>query len=283
MHKGPSDGRCARRIVCPMRAGDHASDDILSRLHRTTIAAWGKYAGRVGGRTVEDRGITYVVGTDPTPVIINSAFRTDPTVTPADLLARSRAFYSGLGHQFTLVTSDDLDADVREGAAASGWTMALALPAMVCRNRLPERPLPPGASLRRVDPVADIASFRYIERDGFASDEDEVAAVESVFGSPAALAADETIAVIASIDGIDAAVAMADVIDGVTYVGFVATLPAFRRRGLGDTVTRAVTNGGFDGGAEIAMLEASPMGRSVYERMGFAMIDTDRIWVPPDG
>ena len=265
-----------------MTLGAHISDDLVARLHRTTIAAWGRYAARVGGRIVEDRGITYVVGTDPTPVIVNSAFRTDPTVAPPDLLARSRAFYSDVGHQFTLVTSDHVDADVIEVAGSSGWIMALDLPAMACRSRLPDRPLPSGVSLRRADPVGDIDSFRLVERNGFASDQDEVAAIESVFGSPAALADDETVAVIASIDGSDVAVAMADLIDGVAYIGFVATLPEFRRRGLGDAVTRAVTNGGFDRDADIAVLEASPMGRSVYERMGFETIDVDRIWVPPD-
>jgi ribosomal protein S18 acetylase RimI-like enzyme len=266
-----------------MRPGTDVSDDILTRLHRTTIAAWGRYAGRVGGRTVEDRGITYVVGTDPTPVIVNSAFRTDPTVPATDLLARSRAFYSGLGHQFTLVTSDHFDTDVMEAAAASGWIMALDLPVMVSRNRLPDRPIPPGVSIRRADPVGDIDSFRQIERDGFASDKDELAAVESVFGSPAALADDETVAVLAAIEGTDVAAAMADVIDGVAYIGFVATLPDFRRRGLGDAVTRAVTNGGFDRGADVAVLEASPMGLSLYERMGYETVDIDRIWFPSDG
>ena len=263
-----------------MSPGTESSSHIIERLHRTTVAAWGRYATRVGGRLVEDRGMAFVVGTHPTPVIINTAFRTDPSVSATEVLDRSRAFYAGVGHQFTVVTSDQLDADVCAAATASGWLMALDLPAMVCRTRLPDRPLPASVSLRRADPLRDIASFRQIQRDGFASDEEDRAAVESVFGASDALAAAETFAVVATVGGRDAAVGMADVIDGVAYVGFIATLPAFRRRGLGDAVTRAVTNGGFDLGADMAVLEASPMGRSVYERMGFEIVDTDRIWFP---
>ncbi len=82
-----------------------AADDLVARLGSATVAAWGRYAARVGGRLVQDRGLTYVVGTHPTPVIINAAFRTDSSVPPADLLVRSRSFYGALGYDFTVVTT----------------------------------------------------------------------------------------------------------------------------------------------------------------------------------
>jgi ribosomal protein S18 acetylase RimI-like enzyme len=65
------------------------------------------------------------------------------------------------------------------------------------------------------------------------------------------------------------------------YVGWVGTLPSFRRRGLGEIVTRAVTNAAFDLGADIVVLEASPMGLPLYEKMGYETVAIDRVWVPP--
>lgn len=118
-------------------------------------------------------------------------------------------------------------------------------------------------------------------REGFASDHDEIAAVESVFSLPAALDAPDTVAVIASIDGHDAAAAMVNVIDGMGYVGWVGTLPAFRRRGMGELVSRAATNAAFELGADIVALEASAMGLPLYSKMGYETVGTDRIWLPP--
>lgn len=232
---------------------------------------------------VVEAGLDFVVGTHPTPIIINTVFRTDRSVPPTALFARSRAFYAAIGHRFTLLTSDYADADLNDAAAANGWSMVAKLPAMVCRSAVPDRQLPAGASIRRADPRVDIEAFRAVVREGFASDADEIAAVDAVFSSPAALDKPDTVAVIAAIDGRAAAAAMVNVIDRMGYVGWVATLPAFRRRGLGELVSRATTNAAFELGADVVALEASSMGLPLYSKMGFETVGIDRIWLPPSG
>lgn len=261
------------------RTTDH---ELLARIGRVTISAWGLYATRAGGRVVADDGLTCIVGTHPTPIIINTVFRTDSGVAPADVLARGREFYAGLRHGFSLVTSDHSDRDLDEAADAAGWTMAIKLPAMVCSEPRPGSPLPAGVSLRHADPRADIDSFRAVVREGFASDEDEIAAVETVYSTPAAIDDPNTVGVLASVDGRDVAVARVDVIEGMGYVGWVGTLPSYRRRGMGELVTRAATNAAFELGADIIALEASPMGLPLYEKMGFETVAIDRLWLPPD-
>ena len=54
-----------------------------------------------------------------------------------------------------------------------------------------------------------------------------------------------------------------------SYISFVAADREARRHGLGDAVTRLVTRAGFESGASMASLEASPFGYHVYERMGY--------------
>lgn len=124
-------------------------------------------------------------------------------------------------------------------------------------------------------------ALRAVVREGFASDADEAAAVDAVFSSPAALDMPDTVAVIAAIDGRDAAAAMVNVIDRTGYVGWVATLPDFRRRGLGELVSRATTIAAFELGADIVVLEASSMGQPLYSEMGYERVGIDRIWLPP--
>jgi ribosomal protein S18 acetylase RimI-like enzyme len=186
-----------------------------------------------------------------------------------------------LGHGFTLLTSEHADPDLENAARAGGWTMAIELPTMVCRAPLSATPMLAGIAIRRADPTADLDAFRAVVREGFASDAYEVAAVDAVFSTPAALDDPDTVGVLASVDGRDVAVATVDVIEGMGYVGWVGTLPAFRRRGLGELVTRQVTNAGFELGADLVALGASPMGLPLYKKMGYEIVGSDRIWLPP--
>jgi ribosomal protein S18 acetylase RimI-like enzyme len=75
--------------------------------------------------------------------------------------------------------------------------------------------------------------------------------------------------VIARLDGAPISTALGVVVDGVLGVYNVATMPDQQRRGGGTAVTRAVIEDGIRHGAVSAMLQTSPAGRPVYERIGF--------------
>lgn len=75
--------------------------------------------------------------------------------------------------------------------------------------------------------------------------------------------------VLARLDGRPVSTALGFVLDGVVGVYNVATMPDQQRRGAGTAVTRAVIEDGIRRGAVSAMLQSSPAGRPVYERIGF--------------
>lgn len=52
----------------------------------------------------------------------------------------------------------------------------------------------------------------------------------------------------------------------------VATLPAVRRRGFGASMTARVVADGAAAGCDVAILQSSAMGHSVYERLGFRTV-----------
>jgi len=56
---------------------------------------------------------------------------------------------------------------------------------------------------------------------------------------------------------------------GVGGISSVATLPEYRRRGIGTAITRAVLEEIQQLGYQYSTLFASSMGRSIYERLGF--------------
>ena len=60
----------------------------------------------------------------------------------------------------------------------------------------------------------------------------------------------------------------------------VATLEPARGQGLGAVITQAAMDAARDAGARVAVLQASDMGRPVYERLGFDTVGTITTYVP---
>lgn len=81
-------------------------------------------------------------------------------------------------------------------------------------------------------------------------------------------------AFVGRLDGTPCTTGMAAVHDGYVGVFNVATPPEFRRRGHGYAVTAQVVAAGASAGAHTAYLQASALGQSVYERMGFRTLET---------
>jgi GNAT superfamily N-acetyltransferase len=63
----------------------------------------------------------------------------------------------------------------------------------------------------------------------------------------------------------------------------IATIEAARRRGLGSLMTARIAADGRASGCDVAILQASEMGRSVYERLGYRTVVEYDGYVEPDG
>jgi GNAT superfamily N-acetyltransferase len=74
------------------------------------------------------------------------------------------------------------------------------------------------------------------------------------------------------VDGEWACVALTVRLGDDASVQYVATDPAFRRRGLAGRLLRAALSGARADGLRTATLQASPDGRGVYERLGFRTV-----------
>jgi ribosomal protein S18 acetylase RimI-like enzyme len=260
------------------------TDDAATEIavyDRVTHAAYRILAERSGGSVSEEDGLLLAAGPHPKAYIVNSAFRVEPGLGGAEVLDRARAHYDAIAFGFAVNATAHADADVATAAADAGWRRLLTLPAMVIRRSVADRALPVGAALRPADPDRDRDSFGSIAATCFADDEEEATAYRLVLDRPAMLGGRGISAFIASIDGQDAAIASSVVVDDAATVGWVGTLPAFRRRGLGDLVTRAATNAAFGFGAGLVTLQASRSGEPVYAAMGYETISSVSIWLPP--
>jgi GNAT superfamily N-acetyltransferase len=240
---------------------------------------------RSGGRVLEQDGLTLIVGTHPSPVIINSILRTGPVADPARALEAARAEYDAIGHGVSLMTSAHADEELARAAAGAGWMSVFELVGMILDGPLLEAAMPAGVSVFEADPVADLAGIRRIEVEGFGESDDERAMIETVFGDPAMIDSPGTATYLARVDDPgagpqDVAAAIVDRAPAA-LITWVATLPEFRRRGLGGLVTAAAANRGFEMGCPAVVLQASPMGLPVYRRLGFRPLGGYTIWEPP--
>jgi GNAT superfamily N-acetyltransferase len=52
----------------------------------------------------------------------------------------------------------------------------------------------------------------------------------------------------------------------------VATVPPARRRGYGEQITRRITDDAVLAGCDVATLQASDMGKPIYERLGYRTV-----------
>ena len=219
-----------------------------------------------------------IAGDDPTPVIVNSAFAIGASEDPASILPVAAAFFGRRGHAYGVWTRAHADGALEAVLPAAGFTIDIDLPVMVLETRPASVPLPAWVVVRRVVDEAGVEDFRTADRAGFADDASERAAVDSAFRDPASLLDPAVAGFVAYVDGVPAAAAM--LVHGWgrdedRLGGHGAGVPS---AGLGAAVTRAAVLAGFDRGADIAALESSPQGVSLYRSLGFRQITTYRVW-----
>jgi hypothetical protein len=226
----------------------------------------------------EEDGLLLYAGSHPSPIIVNGAIRTDPRLAPDEALARAESFFADRGHRFCFCVSEHADGDVEEAAADRGYRMVIDLTAMVLDHRLEDRPMPAGAELQWVENETGVHDFAEVTAEAF----EERDMVMATFVEPRMLSAPHIASVVAYLDGQPVSAAMTVVSYGVALVGLVGTKFAARGRGLGEAVTRAVTNAGFDMGARLASLQASPEGDAIYRRLGYLEVSHYREYLAPE-
>jgi GNAT superfamily N-acetyltransferase len=230
-------------------------------------------------------GWLFGAGTPDNPVISNAAFRTDDGVEGAEVVARAQDFFIARGRGFSLWVrgEESEDADLVAAASAAGLRQVYAMPEMVLERRPEALPLAPGVELRRLDSGDDAPTYWRIAASSYADIGFPPEVFEHYDGRQGLLA-DNVAAFIAELDGEPVGISMAIVSRGVAGIYWVGNLKQARGRGIGRAVTAAATNAGFDLGANLASLQASPMGKPIYEAMGFrTLFDYRLLMSPPPG
>ena len=139
-------------------------------------------------------------------------------------------------------------------------------------------PGPTSLQVIRVRNAEQLVAFREAAFRGFGLP----VAVAHMFLNERLLALPQVRAYSGLVDGEVVATSMLVATGAVAGIYWVATIEAHRGRGYGEALTWAAVVGGRECGCTIASLQASKMGRRVYERMGFNHVYDYLHWLPPD-
>lgn len=231
-----------------------------------------------GGVISEHDGALLYAADSPYPGWANGAFRTDPTISPDAFINLAVGFFLPRGQSFGFFVQPGVDDDIAQFAEAQGMPLMMArYPVMVI-----ERPVKAasreGTSLKWAETPADIEAVFAIVIDSYADAGMPDRALAVHFAHPERALQPHVRWVLALTDGQPAACAMAMLSHGIAGLYWVGTLESHRGRGLGETVTAAVTNASFDMGARAVTLQASEMGEPIYSRMGYENLFDYRVY-----
>jgi GNAT superfamily N-acetyltransferase len=248
----------------------------LSLLADLNFAEWCRAITRTaGGRLLETGGVLLWCGAHPSPAIVNGAIRTSDSALSADeLLDLAAQWFGEVGHGYAIHVRSGHDDDLEAAARKRGLHPFIDLPVMAREGPAPEVVLPEGYTLTQIRDAAEVVEFASVVARPFELPEE----IASVFARPEAMFAPFTAGVIArDAQGRPVSGAWTHVSHGVAGVGFVGTLEQARGLGLGTAVTAAAIGRGYQMGATISALQASPMGRPVYARIGYVEVGMYRL------
>jgi ribosomal protein S18 acetylase RimI-like enzyme len=229
----------------------------------------------------EADSVLCVAGGHPRPMpMMNAVFRTDSHAAADDVLAAGRSFFAA-DRTFVLWSSahhdDDLDTLARDQhLEPAGELVGMAIEPLLAAPP----PLPADVELIPISTTRDIETFVDVVAGSFSPGElpDHW---HAMLGDPAVVLSPEITALITTVDGKPSACAMSLIDGDVVGLYLIGTLPWARSRGLGATVTDAITRMALERGARLAVLQASPMGEPLYRRLGWREVTRYRRYLVP--
>ncbi|GAA6751915.1 hypothetical protein Thermus77311_23930 [Thermus antranikianii] len=255
--------------------------DIVELVHQNLAETIREITRRSRGVVHEEGGLLLYAGAPLDPALWNGALRVHPGLPAEEVVNRARRFFEERGRGFTLHAMGPLDPDLDATMKSIGRKADSDSPQMVLEAPIQPPPILPGVTMQEVNTDEQREDFLTAVSSGFRELGVRADTWWAAYPDVRSLSAPHIVAIVAYLERNPVAGAMVYMSHGVAEVIHVGVSPAHRRRGLGELVTCAVISAGFDRGARMASLQATPMGESVYRRIGFREIARYRWYIFP--
>lgn len=248
---------------------------LLDRLIYDNFVEATREFGRWGrlNQLIEQDGLMCILGGTTFPIFTNCVVRLDRQIPARKAINRAKSWFQPHARDFTIYTYGEEDRDLEEQLSTSQLQQLFDTPVMVLDSEVEIPDIPASVEIKVAASEKDILDVRYVNSLGFETLEIPREHTEAIFGVPHRLLYPKIITYIAYLDGQPASTAMTIMTELVAGIYWVSTTPQARGLGLSTICTSLASNAGFKRGARIATLQASPMGESVYQRIGYRSID----------
>jgi len=230
-----------------------------------------------GGEVLEREGML-AVSTGLPVAMLNIAFVKRPLADPHGSLKEVMSFYDERRLPFVARIREGVDPESESAAAALGMPYSDTVPGMALYPVPPPHGAVQGLNIERVPDSKRLRDYQRVAAEGFGM---PLEFAERLMGA-AFLEVEGFQSYLGTLDGDPVAVSSVFVDREVAGVYNVATLQSHRRRGIGEAMTWRAVSRGREAGCTVAVLEASEVGKPVYERMGFRVVAPYKTFRRPD-
>ena len=230
-----------------------------------------------GGELLETPAFT--MATSPHGTFFHNMVLIRDAVDVAVVLDAVRDHYVRRGRPFSIWTRPHADAALEAVLRERGFMQAVAMPAMALLGDPGTRCEPPGLEIRPATDDRGRRDYLEVTAEAYAVYQQPRELTEDAFCSLGSVCAPHIQGFVGYVRGEAVAAAAVYVTHGVAGIGWVGTVSAHRGHRYAEACTWAAVREGFRRGGVIASLQASPMGRAVYERMGFVTPSEYRVLV----
>jgi ribosomal protein S18 acetylase RimI-like enzyme len=245
--------------------------DLARELEANWVGVYRQLCAAVPGATTREIGGLALVATGVPIHAFNVGMAFEPLADAPAVVSGAIGIFDGAEVPFLLIFRSGVDPAAEQAAADHGLPVLETFPGMAL-SPVPEdassKAIASGLDIREVADERTLADFHAVLAAGFGLPLDAVAQVlgldvlGSVAGGNFVGYAEDRPATVS-----------VGWMEGRTVGVFnVATLDDFRRRGFGEAMTWRAAAAGAESGAKVAVLQASEMGRPIYERMGFRTV-----------
>jgi GNAT superfamily N-acetyltransferase len=245
-------------------------NEIDARAH-ANLVEFTRFTGRLDGHAdvLDETGILAIRGSIDFPSA-RMALPQGEELPPVEFADRASDFLLRDANSACVYVRTD-DRALHDELTGRGFAEFSTSPEMVCEQRLEERPPPTGVVVRLAKTADDVRAYADVAGHAFRHLHLPEHITRDTIDNPDVMLEPGVVIALADLDGRPVAGACSILVGAEPngYVGWVACHDDARGRGLGDVVTRRVTNEAFDRGASIVTLEASKFGEHTYARMGY--------------
>jgi ribosomal protein S18 acetylase RimI-like enzyme len=218
---------------------------------------------------------------------LNKVAVVGPSPPLARILELAAAFFGSDSGGFGIVVEADAGHPVEAELRAAGWNVFEDEPVLVMPLIAAPPPLPAGVKVKRIQDTEGLRHLACVVAAGFGAPTAEGAAelppeaIDALAPSMACALDPEVGLLVGYVDGKPVASAFVYAVGPIAGITGVATIPAYRRRGLGTALTWEALREGAARGCTCATLGALGASYDLYRKMGFIHVTNHRAYAAP--